>query len=274
MKKDSTIIKKVGTKPGKTLAVFAGVHGNETVGIKALKRVAGNIKIDAGVVYFVLANPEAMAKKVRQVDKNLNRCFLAGNKGKTKEDQRARVLMKILDKCDALLDLHASNSRQTQPFIICAKSSDKIAKIFDFKIVSTGWDKFEPGASDGYMNSQKKIGLCLECGSIYDNKNEDLAVKSIFQFFQFFKVIKDKKIKFNNKKQKLIKIVKAGYKKTDQFSFVDNFTDFDRLKVGRVFATDGATKYWAGKNECIIFPRPNKKIGEEVFLIGKLNKRN
>ncbi|MEI6378796.1 MAG: succinylglutamate desuccinylase/aspartoacylase family protein [Candidatus Falkowbacteria bacterium] len=268
MKYDETIIKISGAKPGKTLAVFAGVHGNETTGIKALKQVVKNIKIDAGTVYFVLANPEAIGKNVRQVDKNLNRCFFLGNKGRTAEDKRARELMKLLDKCEALLDLHASNNPNSIPFIICEKHAFQAASIFDFKIVSHGWDAFEPGATDGYMNTQRKIALCLECGSVHDN-NEPLAVKSIMQFLKFFGAIKDATVKYNHKKQKMIKIVKAGYKKSEQLAFAKNYNDFAKLKPGEIYATDGPNKYKAGTNQCIIFPNINKKIGEEIFLIGR-----
>jgi hypothetical protein len=37
--------------------------------------------------------------------------------------------MEILDKCDALLDIHASFTKDSVPFVICEKQSFDIARI-------------------------------------------------------------------------------------------------------------------------------------------------
>lgn len=271
MKIKKTIIKIIGKEPGKTLAVFCGVHGNEKAGVYAVTEVLKSIKIKKGIVYFVYANPEAIKKNVRLIRKNLNRCFLKNNKGKTLEDKRARQLMKILDKCEGLLDLHASNVEKATPFVICEKHSYKLAKIFDVGIVSSGWDRIEPGATDGYMNKRKEtISAGVECGYAGESeKNAGLAKKCIFQFLQFFNCI-DKEVDFSNRKQKLIKVTKAVKKQTDDFSFSKKYADFEKLKSGELIARDGKKKYMAGKNECIIFANASKKIGEEAFIIGKV----
>jgi len=36
---EQSIFKKVGVRPGKTVAIFAGVHGNEKAGIMALEHL-------------------------------------------------------------------------------------------------------------------------------------------------------------------------------------------------------------------------------------------
>lgn len=268
---NNNIVKKNGKEPGKTLAVFCGVHGNEKAGVYAVSDVLKNIKIKKGIVYFVYANPVAIKKNVRLIRKNLNRCFLKNNTGTTPEDKRARRLMKILDKCDGLLDLHASNVEKATPFAICEKRSYPLAKIFDVGIVSSGWDKIEPGATDGYMNKKKgSLSLGIECGYAGESKkNAGLAKKSILQFLQFFDAI-DEKVSFNDKKQKIINVTKAVKKQTDNFYFVKKRKDFEKLKEGEIIAYDSKKKYVAGKNECIIFANPNKKKGEEAFIIGKV----
>ncbi|MFA6397482.1 MAG: succinylglutamate desuccinylase/aspartoacylase family protein [Candidatus Paceibacterota bacterium] len=264
-----SIIKKVGKEKGKTLAIFCGVHGNEKAGILAVSSVLKDIEIKKGVVYFVYANPEAINKNIRLINKNLNRCFLKNNKGRTVEDKRARVLMKILDKCDGLLDLHASNVEKSTPFAICEKSSYKLAKIFDVGIVSSGWDKIEPGATDGYINKKKgTLSLGLECGYAEDLEKVGLAQKSIYQFLQYFGVI-DKKVDFSKRKQKIMNVIKAVKKETDDFSFTKKFKDFEFLKEGKLIAHDSSKKYFAGKNEFIIFASAEKKKGQEAFIIGK-----
>lgn len=264
------IILKKGKKPGKTVAIFSGVHGNEKAGVEAIKKVIKKIEIISGKVYFVFANPHAINKNVRYVEKNLNRCFLKNNKGKTLEDKIAVNLMKILDESDLLLDLHASNTPQSTPFIICEKNGYDIAEKLDFEIISSGWDKFEPGATDGYMLNSGKIGICLECGFADDmDKGIKIAEKSIFQFLKHTKSINGV-IGYTKRKRKFINVIKMKKKKTEDFAFTKKFSDFEILKEGEVFAYDGALEYKAGKNECIIFPNLNKKVGEEFFLIGKI----
>ncbi|MCX6763207.1 MAG: succinylglutamate desuccinylase/aspartoacylase family protein [Candidatus Moranbacteria bacterium] len=264
------IIKKIGAETGKTVAVFCGVHGNEKAGVYAVTEVLKNIKIKKGIVYFVYANPEAIKKNVRLVRKNLNRCFLKNNRGKTLEDKRARQLMKILDQCDGLLDLHASNVEKATPFVICEKHSYKLAEIFDVGIVSSGWDRIELGATDGYMNKRKgAVSVGIECGYAGESrKNKQLAKKSILQFLQFFGCI-NQKVNFSKRKQKIIDVIKAIKKKTDDFYFTKKRIDFTPLKAGEIIAYDSGKKYVAGKNECIIFANASKKIGEEAFIVGK-----
>lgn len=70
-----SIVKKVGDKEGKTLAVFAGIHGNEKAGVRALNNLLPKIKIDSGTVYFVYANPPAIEKDARYVIKILSAFF-------------------------------------------------------------------------------------------------------------------------------------------------------------------------------------------------------
>ncbi|MFZ2975955.1 MAG: succinylglutamate desuccinylase/aspartoacylase family protein [Candidatus Moraniibacteriota bacterium] len=269
MIKDNTIIIKKGVSSGKTVGIFCGVHGNEEAGIEAVKRIIKNIEIISGKVYFVFANPEAIRKKVRYIEKNLNRCFFKNNKGKTIEDRRAVELLNILDECEILLDIHASNNSQSVPFVICEKDGYDIAKKLDFEIISSGWDEFEPGATDGYMFNNGKIGICLECGSILDYENgSNLAEKSIYQFLTYTQnIISD--IKYDEKPKRFLKIIRMERKETKSLSFSREYKDFEILIEGEIFAKDGEKEYVAGKDECIIFPNSNKKIGEEIFLIGK-----
>ena len=112
---------KKGKKPGKTVAIFGGIHGNEKVGVKMIDILRKNLQVEAGTVYLVYGNPEAIKQNKRFIKKNLNRCFKKDNQGKTVEDKRARELMKILDKCDALLDLHSFTNPEGERFVVCEK---------------------------------------------------------------------------------------------------------------------------------------------------------
>ena len=63
--KNNGIYVKEGSKDGKTLTIFAGVHGNEKVGINVLEKLINTLEVSVGKVYLVFANPSAIKKNVR-----------------------------------------------------------------------------------------------------------------------------------------------------------------------------------------------------------------
>ena len=263
------VYKQQGALPGKTVAIFCGVHGNERVGIRAVQNALKNIRVKRGVVYFVEANPLAIEKNLRLINKNLNRCFLKGNNGDTEEDARARELMTLLDSCDALLDIHSSNSKDTTPFIICEPDALEIVKFFEFPIISFGWDAIEPGGADGYMFRNNKIGICAECGSVSDpDSNLPIAEQAIKIFLSHFDMLEENLV-LNSFPHRFIKAHTVGHKKTNDLVFTKDYKDFALLEDGEIFAKDGESEHRAEKDDCIIFPRPNAPMGGEAFILGK-----
>lgn len=262
---------KQGAQAGPTLAIVAGVHGNERVGVMALQALWTTLEVTKGTVYAIYANPEAIAKGVRFVEKNLNRCFIPGNVGTSLEERRAQEFMPILGRCDAVLDLHATNSEKTTPFIITEQPSMDLARALDFPIISTGWNEAEGGAVDGYVYECGKIAVTAECGSTKTPELFlDLAKQSILTFLRFYGSIAGE-VPAPVRAPKYVHIERSVLKQTANLTFTKDFTDFEALPEGEVFAKDGDTEYRAGKGECIIFPRPEKEIGGEAFLIGKFS---
>jgi succinylglutamate desuccinylase len=265
----NNVFVKQGVQDGPTLALVAGVHGNERVGVMALQALWPTLEITKGTVYAIYGNPEAIAKNVRFIEKNLNRCFIAGNVGTSLEERQARELMPILDQCDAVLDLHATNSVKTTPFIITEQPSMDLARALDFPIISTGWNEAEGGAVDGYVYERGKIAVTTELGSTKTPELYlDLAKQSIIAFLRFYGCIEGE-VPTPTQTPKYVHIVRSVLKQTNALRFTKDFADFEALFEGEVFAKDGDTEYRAGKKECIIFPRPEKEIGGEAFLIGK-----
>jgi len=265
------IITKSANIAGPTLTIMAGVHGNERVGVEAVSDVIDTLTIEAGTVHFIYANPPAIEQGQRLVEKNLNRCFYTDNEGTALEDRYAREIMSVLDRSDALLDLHASMSRRTTPFVICEREAFGIAERMPVPIISYGWDQLEEGASDGYMHRQHKPGVCVECGSTYEpERNRQVAREAIRQFLAFFGVRGKEGAEAGTGAvhQEFVRVYDIAYKHTENFAFSHEFGDFDRLPSGQVFATDGQVQYVAQKGDMIIFPRPDAPIGAEAFLRG------
>ncbi len=264
----SEIIEITSGKPGPTLAIFAGVHGNETAGVLALEEVIPELKLAKGKIFLAYANPPALAKNVRMINKNLNRCFYKGNNGNTPEDVRARELMNVLDKCDALLDIHMFYDDDGSPFVICEENAIKVAEIFDVDVISTNWTETEPGGADGYMFENGKIGICLECGPISKAAEyKNFAKVSIYQYLSYYGLINNS-VGYSLKKKRIIKSIKAVIKDTELFSLLPGFTNFQKLNAGELIAKNKDIYFIAKKNECIIFPHYNARVGEEAYIIG------
>lgn len=264
---EKSIIKISGELPGKTVAVFAGVHGNEKAGILAIQEIIEILRIDSGTAYFVLANPPAIEQGVRFIEKNLNRRFYRYVTGKSWEDKRARALITLLNKCDALLDLHGYNGEEDTPFIITSDPTHTLVSSLNIPIVITGFDQIGRGGSDWYMSSCGKLGICLECGSNYRPEEYVLTAKeAIFRFLEFYQLIAPAQ------PRKLIpkiifRVVHIVKRKSKDFKFARMYRNFEKLVAKEPFAWDGATTYRAQNNQYILFPRPNQKIGHEAFIV-------
>lgn len=264
----SEIVKITGAKPGPTVAIFAGVHGNELAGVLALQEVLPNLTITKGTLYVAFANPAAIDAGVRMLTKNLNRCFFADNCGSAPEDERARELMHVLDKCDALLDLHMFYDDSGVPFAICEDNAIELACAFDVDIISTNWTSTEPGGTDGYMYQAGKIGVCVECGPISKAAQyKDFAVRTIYQYLQYF-AMTDKRVPPSATAKRIVKSRQAIYKTSERFVLGGGFSNFQALQAGQLIATEGGKRYLAKPGDCIIFPHYNARVGEEAYILG------
>ncbi len=106
-----------GLKPGPKLMISGAVHGNETCGTQAIRRILADIDakrlaIAAGSVTFVpITNPLAYAKGDRVGDRNLNRNLRPVATPGDFEDHIANWLCPLLARHDVLLDLHSTRAK-------------------------------------------------------------------------------------------------------------------------------------------------------------------
>ena len=110
-------------RPGTRLIVTGAVHGNETCGTVAIRRVLreieeGAIVLKAGTVTFVpVTNPLAYERKQRQGDRNLNRKLAPTDDPREFEDHVANWLCPLLVRHEVLLDLHSFHT-PGKPFVM------------------------------------------------------------------------------------------------------------------------------------------------------------
>ncbi len=108
-----------GSRPGKVLALVAGVHGYEYPPILALYRLRDHIEPQslAGTLILVhIAHLPAFQKRIIYYNpadwKNLNRVFPGDPEG-TQSERIAYVLVEeVVKKCDFLIDLHCGDGNE------------------------------------------------------------------------------------------------------------------------------------------------------------------
>ncbi|WP_336365353.1 M14 family metallopeptidase [Halalkalicoccus salilacus] len=104
------------------IVVIGGVHGNETGGVRAVRRLReAELDLQRGVA-FVLANPAAIDAGERYLDSDLNRVF-PGNPDGDREERIAAQLCKLIQD-RTTLSLHGTNSHP-RPFALIHRSQPR-----------------------------------------------------------------------------------------------------------------------------------------------------
>lgn len=265
------IIQLDGKNDGPTSIILAGVHGDEKCAIEALEKTLLNFSIENGRVFFGYGNPRAIEENKRFIEANLNRMFkddklLSVDERKSYEYKRAQFLKKYLDKSEALLDLHASHTPNSKHFIICEKNSREVVKYLPGDFIVSGFDALEPGGTDSYMNSNGKMGICMECGYIEDPESIKVAETGILAFLKARgHIANDEKVK----KHTRIHFDYLYKTKTNNFILAKSFDDFAEISKGQLIGIDGGEEIIAERDAVILFARNRNKIGDEAFLLGK-----
>jgi len=265
---NSKIIVKESGKPGPSIAVMVGVHGDELCCVKALDSILPKIKIIAGRVTFIYANLEAIKQKKRFIDFDLNRCFFSDQPPymiRSVEGRTTKELVKILEEADALLDVHASTSKKTTPFIICEKNSYGLVKCFPFKYVCSGFDDSHPGDSEGFMNRVGKRGIGIECGYLGDKKSIEVAKDAIITFLTKTGSIKGKKPQDSAKEFLHTMIIFKN--RAPIFKLAREFPDFEELPTRTIIGFDGEEKIFGERGDFLLFAKNADAPNKECFVI-------
>jgi predicted deacylase len=221
-------INYTGLGKGPRLIVTGAVHGNETCGTKAIRRIieeidSGKLLIAAGSVTFVpVTNPLAYQLEQRSGERNLNRNLFPNENPQDFEDQIANWLCPLLAQHDVLLDLHSFNA-QSEPFVMVgpldnedplqpfkhAAKERALARRLGVRRFVDGWlatygagvqrrmsDKSELATvlrygvgTTEYMRTTGGYALTLECGQHKDPGAPEVAYRAIMNTLAFLKLV-------------------------------------------------------------------------------------
>lgn len=191
-------------QPGPRLFVTGAVHGDEICGPAAILRAidafeTGQILLKTGSVTFVpVCNPQAYARGVRFIDRNLNRFLVPQAAPDCYEAFLGNLLCPLLEQCDFLLDLHSDPSGNV-PFVFVGSfdRADEVAfaACLGAPHIVAGWAqtyaRMGRGAkerssdeSTGTTEYARRFGaqtVTLECGQHQDPAAEQTAFHAILR---------------------------------------------------------------------------------------------
>lgn len=256
--------------PGPTVVILGGVHGDETCGVVAIDSLR-KLRIKKGKLILIYGNPLAIERGVRFVDENLNRLFcqdhdLSEKVKRSYEYRRSRQILPYLDTADYVLDLHASFTPASKPFIICEQNAREYVQYLPQSLICYGFTRLEPGGSDGYMNRSGKVGICIECGYLKDKGTADAATHAANVFLQTVAMVDGPSLLLNQS-QAYVEAYDLYYTQTDNFRLCRLFADFEPIKQGEIIAYDADVAIESELDQQILFATDANRPLAEGFLL-------
>jgi predicted deacylase len=270
-------------RPGPTLLVTGGVHGNEHCGPKAIRQVvaeiaSGALQLKRGKLIAVpVVNHLAYERNVRFVDENLNRIFMHHDHPKTHEQRVANEILPLIDECNFFLDLHSVHALDAPPF--CFIDNDKpehqaFVKAMGLEYILTGWGRLYAGAglnqpaSTDYAQSRGKIAACVECGGHDDASSPDVARACILRALRHLGMTDGGEAPL--RPATLVEFSSVVIKERDGH-LARAWRDLDPIRPGDVIAEyEDGQKVVADRSGFILLPFADATQGAEWFYIGEV----
>ena len=302
-----------GLVPGARLIVLGAVHGNETCGTQAIRRViaeieSGQLGLVAGSVTFVpVTNPLAYARHQRMGDRNLNRNLVPTETPREFEDRIANWLCPLLAQHDALLDLHSfhtagepfvmlgpeDNDGTLEPFARSAEETALALRLGVHRFVDGWLDTYAAGVArrlaagalereadvhygvgtTEYMRAQGGIALTLECGQHDDPAAPQVAWRAIHNALVHLGLAAAPTPEAVTETEAL-HLYQVIDRDDAGDQFVRDWASFDRVREGeRIGMRHDGTPVAADRDGYVVFPNPNALPGQEWFYLAQPSAR-
>ena len=189
-----------GPHSGPTVVFFAGIHGNEPAGVKALEHcfaaLAGEVNAMKGQCYGILGNLKALDQNVRFLDEDLNRMWLPHRLGSLRQDQAQcnaeeaemvelyHLLQDIISNAPPpfyVIDLHTT-SGETAPFVVMNDSllNRRFTQQYPLPVI-LGIEEYLTGALLSHINERGYVAFGFESGQ----HESPEAVKNALTFIHY-----------------------------------------------------------------------------------------
>ena len=291
----SRIIGKIkGLKEGPTIVFFGGIHGNESSGVFALKKILDSInpKQVKGTIYGISGNLKALSLNKRYISEDLNRLWLLNNIESIKqkeplspEEEELLSLLTILNKIIEantgpfyFIDLHTTSSK-TLPFITIndALINRKFSQSFPVPIV-LGIEEYLNGPLLSYINELGYVSLGFESGQHDEECAIHNSIAFIYLTLVLTKALNEESIKgfpvyYNqlksqakNKRDVFEVIYRHKIAAADSFKMHNGFKSFQAINKGTKLAVSNNVNVNSEHSGLIFMPLYQTQ-GEEGFFI-------
>ena len=298
-----------GLAPGTRLIVLGAVHGNETCGTQAIRRViaeieSGRLDVVAGSVTFVpVANPLAYARRRRMGDRNLNRSLVPTDTPVEFEDHVANWLCPLLAQHDALLDLHSfhtagepfvmlgpeDNNGALEPFSRSAEETALALRLGVRRFVDGWLDTYAAGVArrlaagapaheadihygvgtTEYMRAHGGIALTLECGQHDDPAAPAVAYRAIHNALAHLG-LSGAAAPAPATATEALRLYQVVDRKEAGDRFGRDWASFDSVHAGELIGTrHDGTRVVADQDGYVVFPNPGALPGQEWFYLAR-----
>ena len=287
-----------GEYVGPTIVFFAGIHGNESAGVKALNNVLPQLKSQNvhGEIFGVYGNIMALKENKRYIDKDLNRIWTTNNIKKLKttkrltheiKEQKAiynflEMLFKNSNNPIYFIDFHTTSSK-TLPFITIndALINRKFSKYFPTPIV-LGIEEYLDGPLLSYLNKIGYVSLGFEAGQHTDRASIDNCESFIYIALHNAEISKEnfkKKIQIHfNRLKKASEdnsdvyevVFKHHIKDNEIFKMLPGFKSFQSIKKGDLLATSNNQPIYSPYSSELFMPLYQSKGDDGFFIIKKI----
>lgn len=282
------------TVPGPRVVVQALTHGNEVCGAIAVDRLlAEGLRPARGSITFVFANVAAYASFDRDdpyasrcVDEDYNRLWSAevlDGPRQSRDLARARELRPVIDRAEALLDLH-SMTDPCPPLALAGtrRKGLELARAVGIPahvVVDAGHAAGRRVRDYAFFDDpdDPRAALLIECGQHWERAAPDIAYESTVRFLAHFGVVTDAWARERLPRtppppQQVITVTEVVTIRTDRFAFALPVHGLQVVpKAGTLLATDGGAEVRTPYDRCVlIMPTRKPKVGETAVRLGRI----
>ncbi len=299
-----------GPRPGPTLIALGGMHGNETAGIIALRRVLASLfhrrNLFSGDLVVLSGNRGALAQKKRFISQDLNRLWTpsrmnaieAGVQTDTSrsrlafaEDREQLELFEVLDKSIRasrgevfFLDLHTT-SGPGEPFSTIAdpSSSQTFASALGVPLI-LGLAEILEGTLTGYLGSCGIPGVVFEGGQHGAPRSIAASEAAVWVALATVGVIREQVFPEVRRARSLLKAATRGLPPVlemryrhpvtsgNGFRMLPGFRSFQAVEAGQILAEDGAGDVSSPEDGLLLLPLYQPQGEEGFFLVREVRR--